>query len=67
MYAVKVLDKDKVFTNNLIRYAFTERNILKRINHPFIVKLNYAFQTPKKLALVMDFYAGGDFGKILCV
>ena len=25
------------------------------MNHPFITKLNYAFQTDKKLFLVMDF------------
>lgn len=43
LYAVKILDKNKVFSSNLIRYAFTERNILHKISHPFIVKLNYAF------------------------
>lgn len=35
------------------------------INHPFMVKLNYAFQSATKLFLVMDYYPGGDLGKLL--
>jgi serine/threonine protein kinase len=35
------------------------------INHPFMVKLHYAFQTPSKLFLVMDYYPGGDLGKLI--
>ena len=61
-YALKVLRKEKVLGNNLVRYAFTERNILLQITHPFIVKLNFAFQTPEKLVMVMDYCANGDLG-----
>ena len=61
-YALKVLRKEKILGNNLVRYAFTERNILMSISHPFIVKLNYAFQTPEKLVMVMDFCPNGDLG-----
>jgi serine/threonine protein kinase len=35
------------------------------MNHPFIVGLNYAFQTESKLFLVMDYCPGGDLGKLL--
>lgn len=61
-FALKVLKKEKVLGNNLVRYAFTERNILLHISHPFIVKLNYAFQTPEKLVMVMDYCPNGDLG-----
>jgi protein-serine/threonine kinase len=61
-FALKVLKKDKVLGNNLVRYAFTERNILMTISHPFIIKLIYAFQTPEKLAMIMDFCPNGDLG-----
>ncbi len=37
-----------------------EREILEKINHPFIVKLHFAFQTPTKLYFVMDFLNGGE-------
>ena len=39
----------------------TERTILAAIQHPFIVRLHYAFQNNQKLYMVMDFVQGGDF------
>lgn len=45
--------KDRVRSTN-------ERNILADVGHPFIVKLHYAFQTPGKLYLILDFLRGGD-------
>lgn len=38
----------------------TERNILVDVQHPFIVRLHYAFQTEGKLYLILDFLRGGD-------
>jgi len=40
---MKVLTKAKIFGNNLVRYAKTERDVLSYTKHPFIVGLNYAF------------------------
>lgn len=37
-----------------------ERNILVDVEHPFIVRLQYAFQTEGKLYLILDFLRGGD-------
>jgi serine/threonine protein kinase len=65
LLAMKVLSKDKILGKNLVRYAMTERNVLSAMNHPFIVKLNYAFQNDTKLFLVMDYCPGGDLGKLL--
>jgi hypothetical protein len=42
---VKVLDKGSIMRQNILRYAMTERKILSTVNHPFVVKLRYAFQT----------------------
>lgn len=64
-YAMKVLSKQKVFSDNLKRYAITERNVLSAIDHPFIVKLRYAFQNADYLFLVMDYCPGGDLGEYL--
>jgi len=65
LYAMKVLSKDKVATKNLQRYALTERNVMSVINHPFMAKLFFAFQNSSKLFLVMDYYPGGDLGKLI--
>ena len=64
-YAMKVLNKEKIVELSLERYVLTERNVLSCIKHPFIVKLNYAFQTPEKLLLILDYCQGGDLGSIL--
>lgn len=37
-----------------------ERNIMSKIDYPFIVKLHYSFQTPKQLYFLMDFLNGGE-------
>ena len=44
-YAMKVLQKEKILSHNLVKYAFTERNVLSYTIHPFIVALHFAFQT----------------------
>ena len=57
---MKVLDKKRIEKQNIFKYAMTERNVLSIINFPFIVKLNYAFQTNHKLFLLLYFAPGSD-------
>jgi serum/glucocorticoid-regulated kinase 2 len=44
LYAMKVLSKSAVVDRKQVEHTRTERRILSRINHPFIVKLHFAFQ-----------------------
>jgi serine/threonine protein kinase len=62
---MKVLSKDRIMGQNLLKYAMAERNVLSLSNHPFIVKLNFAFQTLSKLFLILDYCPGGDLSKHL--
>ena len=39
--------------------------MLSYIEHPFIVNLNYAFQTNQKLYLIMEYCEGGDLSQVL--
>ena len=64
-YAMKVLDKYRIAKLNIFKYVLTERNVLSVMNNPFIVKLNYAFQTSEKLFLLLDYCPGGDLLKQL--
>jgi len=59
---MKILQKRMIESQNLYRYASTERDVLANTSHPFIVSLHYAFQTADKLFMVMDFCPGGDLG-----
>jgi serine/threonine protein kinase len=64
-YAMKVLDKCRIAKQNIFKYVLTERNILSVMHNPFIVRLNYAFQTSEKLFLLLDYCPGGDLSKQL--
>ena len=64
-YAMKVLRKERIMGQNLLKYAIAERNVLSSSHHPFIVKLNYAFQTSTKLFLVIEYCPNGDLSKHL--
>ena len=64
-YAMKVLRKERIIGQNLLKYALAERNILSLSHHPFIVKLNFAFQTATKLFLILEYCPNGDLGKHL--
>jgi p90 ribosomal S6 kinase len=59
LYAMKVLKKATLKVRDRHRTKM-ERNILVDVEHPFIVKLHYAFQTAGKLYLILDFLRGGD-------
>ena len=58
LYAMKVLDKDMILSKNLMKYVNAERNVLNILNHPFMVKLNCAFQNINKLFIVMEYCSG---------
>ncbi|KAJ0088213.1 hypothetical protein Patl1_31565 [Pistacia atlantica] len=59
IYAMKVMRKDKIMEKNHAEYMKAERDILTKIDHPFIVQLKYSFQTKYRLYLVLDFINGG--------
>ncbi|GBG25868.1 Protein kinase, putative [Hondaea fermentalgiana] len=60
IFAMKVLAKGQVLEKNNMSYVREERNILSKTNHPFVVQLMCAFQTPSKLYLVMEYVSGGE-------
>jgi len=60
VFALKVLDKSHLSKIDQVQNTKQERRVLEIVNHPFIVKLHYAFQTGPALCLVMDFINGGE-------
>lgn len=59
IYAMKVMRKDKILEKNHSEYMKAERDILTKVDHPFVVQLRYSFQTKYRLYLVLDFVNGG--------
>ena len=62
---MKILSKKQLFTDNILRYAKTERDVLSYLRHPFIIGLKYAFQTPERLFLLLDYAPGGNMSRTL--
>lgn len=60
LYAMKVLSKPSIIKRKQVEHTRTERRVLGTINHPFIVKLHFAFQTEQKLYFILDYAAGGE-------
>jgi serum/glucocorticoid-regulated kinase 2 len=60
IYAMKVMKKAAIIAKNQVTHTKDEKNILQKISHPFIVKLNYAFQTKDKLYMILDYVNGGE-------
>jgi len=60
IYAMKVLKKEHIYKRNQVEHTKTERRVLERINHPFIIGLHFACQNDKKLYLVLEYCPGGE-------
>jgi serum/glucocorticoid-regulated kinase 2 len=60
LFAMKILRKTYLVKRRQIERTRTERKVLSSVNHPFIMKLHYAFQTDDKLYLVLDYCPGGE-------
>ena len=57
---MKILSKQHLVKRRQIERTRTERKVLSVVDHPFIMKLHYAFQTDDKLYLVLDYCPGGE-------
>lgn len=60
LYAMKSMSKAKLIDAKNKEHLRTERLILERMYNPFLTHLEFAFQTPDKIYMVMDFMSGGE-------
>lgn len=60
IYAMKVLRKEAIIARKQVAHTRAEKTILQKIQHPFIVRLHYAFQTKDKLYMILDYVNGGE-------
>jgi serum/glucocorticoid-regulated kinase 2 len=55
LFAMKSINKEDIIKKDQLEHTKTEKMVLSHINHPYLVNLAYAFQTPTKLYFVMQF------------
>jgi len=60
LMAMKTLRKAALIKRNQLAHTATERHVLQHLDHPFLVKLMYAFQTQDKLYMVLESAAARD-------
>ena len=54
------MSKAKIIAKRSEDNINNEKNILSKINHPFIVNMHFSFQDYDNLYLIMDYLSGGD-------
>lgn len=64
-YAIKVLRKKEMLNRSQLDHVKAEQNILSQLNHSFVVKLYYSFESEENLYLVMEYLSGGDLFSLL--
>jgi len=60
VFAMKVLNKRTIIERNEVEHTKSEKSILMKLSHPFLVGLHYSFQTADKLYFIMDYINGGE-------
>jgi serum/glucocorticoid-regulated kinase 2 len=53
LYAIKSMKKKYIEQKNQVKRVMMERDILTKIDHPFLIKIHSAFQDEKKIFLVL--------------
>ena len=59
LYAMKILSKTQIKLKKQEEHTKTERNLMVKVNCPFVVNIKFAFQDESKLYIVSDFMQGG--------
>ena len=57
---MKEISKVKILDCKNLKNIKNERELLSKLNHPFIVNLHFSFQNSHFLFLVLDLFLGGD-------
>lgn len=65
IYAMKIIKKSRIMKPKHEEHVYNERNILIGMKHPFIIKMDYSFQTDKKLFFVLEYCIGGELFYLL--
>ena len=60
MYAMKYMNKSACIKKDAVRNVLRELEILKSLEHPFLVNLWFAFQDEEDMFMVVDLLLGGD-------
>ena len=58
--AIKSIRKSKLIAQNKVQSVLSERNIMAKTEHPFIVSLKFTFQSKSKFYFGLEYVPGGE-------
>eukprot|EP00470_Lotharella_oceanica_P002492 CAMPEP_0170169542 /NCGR_PEP_ID=MMETSP0040_2-20121228/2450_1 /TAXON_ID=641309 /ORGANISM="Lotharella oceanica, Strain CCMP622" /LENGTH=519 /DNA_ID=CAMNT_0010408339 /DNA_START=112 /DNA_END=1671 /DNA_ORIENTATION=+ len=64
-FAMKCIGKMKVIAENAVHRTVQELRVLSRIDHPFVIKVESAFQDESNLYLITELCEGGNLEALL--
>lgn len=64
-YALKILRKATLKNKNQLKYAISECRTLKMIRHPFIIPMEWGFQSSSHIYMVLEYCPYGDLSRVL--
>jgi serine/threonine protein kinase len=59
IFAIKEISKSKVIEKKLVSSVISEREILSKLHHAFLISLEYSFQDDENLYLVSEYLPCG--------
>ena len=57
---MKTFSKSRLIDKKCVKSIIKERNLMSKINHPFIVNMHFSFQDNHYLYMILDLMKGGD-------
>lgn len=64
-YALKTMSIKRVIESKQVEHVRNEKNILTRINHPFLVRLQWTTHTNALLYLLLEYLPGGELFQMM--
>jgi len=60
VFAMKMLNKRDIKERDEVTHTLSEKSVLSKVEHPFLARLYYSFQSDACLFFIMDFINGGE-------
>lgn len=60
LQALKIIKKQHIIESRQLEHTISEKNVLTKLQNPFIVSLSNCFHTEHKVYFVMEFMKGGE-------
>jgi len=65
VYALKVMSKQSIYNDDMTDNIQTEKALMERLHHPFILQLKRTFQDSHNVYMLLDYIRGGEMKDVM--